>query len=140
MRKVKHMTEKKHRILVVDDLDDWRKTLSGLLREEGYKVDVADSFGKAVTLLRSKKFDLAVLDIRLDETDENNTQGLDLASEIKRHWPSVKTIIITGYDNPEIVKRAMEPQGHGKKRLADDFIPKTETDNLIRSVQSLLEK
>ncbi len=133
------MTEKKHRILVVDDLDDWRKTLSGLLHEEGYKVDVAGSFGKAVTLLRSKKFDLAVLDIRLDETDENNTQGLDLASEIKRHWPSVKTIIITGYDNPEIVKRAMEPQGPGKKRLADDFIAKTETDNLLKSVQSLLK-
>jgi CheY-like chemotaxis protein len=134
------MTEKKHRILVVDDLDDWRKTLGGLLREEGYKVDVADSFEKAVALLRSKKIDLAVLDIRLDETDENNTQGLDLAFEIKSRWASVKIIIITGYDNPEIVKRAMEPQSPSKKRLADDFIPKTETDSLIKSVQSLLKK
>ncbi len=134
------MMEKKHHILVVDDLDDWRKTLSGLLREEGYKVDVAVSFKKAVTLLRSQKFDLAILDVRLDETDENNTQGLDLAAEIKRRWRGVKIIIITGYDNPDIVKRAMEPQGSGQKRLADDFIPKTETDNLIKSVQSLLKK
>ena len=78
--------------------------------------------------------------MRLDETDETNTQGLDLASEIKRHWASVKTIVITGYDNPAIVKRAMEPQAPGKKRLADDFIPKTETDSLIKSVQSLLKK
>jgi len=137
---VDHMTEKKYHILVVDDLDDWRKTLSGLLREEGYKVDVAVSFKKAVTLLRSQKFDLAILDVRLDETDENNTQGLDLAAEIKRRWGGVKIIIITGYDNPDIVKRAMEPQGLGQKRLADDFIPKIETDNLIKSVQSLLKK
>jgi CheY-like chemotaxis protein len=135
-----HMAEKHYRILVVDDLADWRKTLSGLLREEGYKVDITDSFQSAVTLLRSKKFDLAILDLRLDETDENNTQGLDLASEIKRYWMSIKTIIITGYDNPEIVKRAMEPQSSSKKRVADDFIPKTETDNLINSVQSLLKK
>jgi DNA-binding NtrC family response regulator len=134
------MTEKKSRILVVDDLDDWRKTLSGLLMEEGYKVDVADSYNKAMKLLRSKKIDLAILDVRLDETDENNTQGLDLASEIKRHWASTKTIVITGYDSPEIVRRAMEPQVPGKKRLADDFVAKTETDNLVKSVQLLLKK
>jgi DNA-binding NarL/FixJ family response regulator len=91
-------------------------------------------------LLRSKKIDLASLDVRLDETDENNTQGLDLASEIKRHWASTKTIVITGYDSPEIVRRAMEPQVPGKKRLADDFVAKTETDNLVKSVQLLLKK
>jgi CheY-like chemotaxis protein len=134
------MTEKKHRILVVDDLDDWQMTLSGLLREEGYEVDVADSSRSALKLLQSKKFELAILDIRLDETDENNTQGLDLASGIKHRWASVKIIIITGYDNPEIVKRAMEPQRSNGKRLADDFIPKTETDLLIKSVGSLLNK
>ena len=49
------MTEKTHRILVVDDIDDWRKTLSGLLREEGYKVDAVDSFEKAVKLLQIQK-------------------------------------------------------------------------------------
>lgn len=134
------MTEKRFRILVVDDLDDWRKTLGGLLREEGYKVDAASSYDTALKMLRSHKFDLAILDVRLDETDENNTQGLDLASEIKQRWSSTKTIIITGYDSPEIVRRAMEPQGTGKKRLADDFVAKTETDNLVKSVQSLLTK
>lgn len=132
--------KKKHQILVVDDLDDWRKTLSGLLREEGYKVEVADSFESAMAILRSKKIDLAILDVRLDETDEGNTQGLDLASEIKRRWATVKTIVITGYDNPDIVKRAMEPHGSDKTRLADDFIPKTETDHLIQSAQALLNK
>ncbi len=134
------MPEKKFQILVVDDIDDWRKTLSGLLREEGYKVDVADSYEAAVKLLRSQKIDLAILDVRLDETNENNSQGLDLAAEIKRRWASVKTIVITGYDSPEIVKRAMEPQYPGRKRLADDFIPKTETDHLIKSIESLLKK
>lgn len=134
------MAKRMFRILVVDDLDDWRKTLGGLLIEEGYKVEVADSYNKAVQLLQSQKIDLAILDVRLDETDENNTQGLDLAAEIKRRWTSVKTIVITGYDSPDIVRRAMEPHGSGKKRLADDFIAKTETDHLIKSVQSLLKK
>lgn len=131
--------KKKHRILVVDDLADWRKTLSGLLREEEYKVDSASSFEEAMTLLRSKEFDLVITDVRLDETDENNTQGLDIASEIILNWSAIKIIIITGYSNPEIVNRAMIPQDYGKKRLVDDFVPKTETDNLIKSVRSLLK-
>lgn len=134
------MAVKNHRILVVDDLDDWRKTLSGLLREEGYEVDTANSLKAAMKLLRSQKVDLAILDVRLDETDENNSQGLELAAEIKRQWASIKIIVITGYENPDVVKKAMEPQGTNKKRLADDFIPKAETDHLIKVVQALLNK
>jgi CheY-like chemotaxis protein len=132
------MTEKRFRILVVDDLDDWQKTLSGLLREAGYEVDVAGSLNQATKLLRSNLFDLAVIDVRLDETDESNIDGLNLASEIKHLWPSVKTIIITGYDNPEVVRRAMEPVGPNQERLAADFISKTEADKLIKSIQRIL--
>jgi DNA-binding NtrC family response regulator len=125
------------KILVVDDLPDWRMTLSGLLVEEGYEARAAGSVAEAIKLLEANHFDLALLDVRLDESDENNTEGLDLAAEIKRRWPEVKTVIITGYGTPDTARRAMEPDKHGK-RLVQDFIEKTQTDTLGQVVKRVL--
>ncbi len=126
-----------HRILVVDDLPDWRSTIGGLLEDEGYEVQVAGSSPQALELLESNCFDLAVLDIRLDETDEGNTEGLNLASEIKKRWPGVKIVIITGYGTPEIMKEALEPDAKGNK-LAANYVPKTETEDLVSVVRETL--
>jgi CheY-like chemotaxis protein len=131
------MTGIRHRILVVDDLPDWRKTLKGVLVDEGYDVQVADSSAGALELLETSHFDLAVLDMRLDETDESNTEGLDLAAEIGRRWPTVKAIIITGYGTPDTMRRVLESDVRGQ-RLVADYIPKTQTEELVKVVQRVL--
>ena len=131
------MTNTCHRILVVDDLPDWRATLGGLLEDAGYDVQVADSSTNALELLRTDHFDVAVLDIRLDETDEGNTEGLDLAAEIKRHWPATKVVMITGYGTSYTIRRALAPDVRGQ-RLAADYIPKTETEELVQVVREVL--
>jgi CheY-like chemotaxis protein len=131
------MTDTRHRILVVDDLPDWRKTLSGLLEDAGYEVQVAESSAAALDLLRSGHFDLALLDIRLDESDEDNREGLNLAAEIRQRWPAVKVVIITGYGTPDTMRRAREPDVRGQ-RLAEEYIPKTQTGDLVQVVQRVL--
>ena len=133
------MAQERYRILVVDDLADWRLTLRGLLTDAGYQVKTAESLPGAIALLESQHFDLALVDLRLDETDEDNTAGLDLAQEIRQHWPRTKTVIITGYGTPERLRRAMEPdeQGH---RLADEYVPKTDIAPLVHVVQSVLAR
>jgi two-component system, NtrC family, response regulator len=133
------MITKQKKILVVDDLPDWRKTLGGLLTDSGYKVEVADSFKTAIDLLKKKTFDLALLDVRLDETDETNTGGLDLAAKIKSFWPSTKIIIITGYQTQEILDRSLKTNNKGEKLVAD-FIPKTNTEELIKIIDNALAK
>jgi|YNPNPStandDraft_1061719.scaffolds.fasta_scaffold11615_4 DNA-binding NtrC family response regulator len=128
----------RQKILVVDDLPDWRATLSGLLADEGYEVYVADSSDSALNLISAHHgFDLALIDMRLDESDEENTEGLDLAAKIKQRWPATKVLIITGYGTSEAIKRAMEPDSQGR-RLVENFIPKTETENLVHLVQETL--
>jgi DNA-binding NtrC family response regulator len=77
--------------------------------------------------------------MRLDETDEDNTDGLKLASKIKECWPSVEVVIITGYQTPETLREAMEPDSLGA-RLVADFIPKTQTEDLIRAVKRALSE
>ena len=131
------MTNTRHKILVVDDLLDWRATLGGLLEDAGYDVQVAESFPSALKSLETSHFDLAVLDMRLDETDEGNTEGLDLAAEIKQHWPATKVVIITGYGTPDTTRLAMEPDVQGR-RLVANYIPKTQTEELVKIVQEVL--
>lgn len=133
------MPDKRHRILVVDDLPDWRLTLGGLLEDEGYDIEVAGSSSEALELLRADHFDLAVLDIRLDETDEGNTEGINLAAEIRARWPKVRVVFITGYGTPDIMREALEPDPEGR-RLAANYIPKTETEDLVRIVRRTLNQ
>ena len=132
-------TKPKARVLVVDDLPDWRITFQGLLTDEGYQVQTAGSTQEALNLLEASSFDLAVLDMRLDETDENNTEGLGLAREISRRWPDVRIIVIVGYVELETVKEAMEPQdAAGGRWLAYGFVRKTNTEELINAVEAAL--
>lgn len=133
------MANERHRILVVDDLQDWCETIGGLLEDEGYNVQTAGSRTSALELLQADNFDLAVLDVRLDEQDEDNVEGLDLADKIKQHSPNVKVVIITGYDTKDLVRKALEPDPQGQT-LAEDFIPKTETERLVKTVKSVLAK
>ncbi len=132
------MPTEPYSILVVDDLPDWRVTLRGLLTDEGYAVQVAGSSQEALALLAENHFDVAVLDVRLDETDEENKEGLDyLAVEIKKNWPEVKRIIITGYPTSESVNLALKPDEDGQ-RLVEDFVEKTDSDQLVQVVQNIL--
>ena len=87
--------------------------------------------------LEAQRFDLALVDMRLDETDEANAQGLDLAEEIRRRWPTIRIIIITDYGTLESVRRAMKPDEQGQT-LADVVISKTECEYLIQAVSRVL--
>jgi CheY-like chemotaxis protein len=125
------------KVLVVDDVEDWQLTLRGMLRKIGCEVILAGSLVEAREALRKDKVDLAVLDMRLDERDEANTEGLDLAKEIQSQWPDTKVIIATGYSTQEILKRAWEPAEKNQKLVAD-FIPKNEIDSLIARAKKAL--
>ena len=134
------MNRKQSVILVLDDLADWRATLRGLLEDWGYTVHTAGSTEQALRLLENTPVDLALLDIRLDETDEGNTEGLSLASVIKERWPDIKVVVITGYDTPDVLQKAMQPdlQGHS---LVADYLPKVDTnDKLIQVIEKVLAK
>ena len=124
----------KSRVLVVDDLLDWRVSLSGLLADEGYDVHSASSRVEALDVLSVRHFNVAVLDVRLDESDENNREGLILMHEIKERAPSVSVIILTGYADVEMVREAREPDDVGNSP-AFGFLQKAEMDQLSEYVR-----
>jgi DNA-binding NtrC family response regulator len=128
------------KILIVDDALDWRDILAGLIEDfyPDYVVVTAGSVEEAKDRLAQDTFDLAILDIRLDDSDEGNTQGLSLMEFIRQHHPHTPVFIITGYGNLDTVERAMRPNEAGV-RLAVDYIEKDKVHtDLLPRVSALL--
>ncbi|PWH12326.1 MAG: hypothetical protein DDG60_13655 [Anaerolineae bacterium] len=97
------------KILVVDDLPDVRSTVSGLLRDAGYLTWFAASRQEALDILETEHFHLAVLDVRLDESDEDNREGMDLLRDINQRYPAIAVIMLTGYADADMVRQALQP-------------------------------
>jgi DNA-binding NtrC family response regulator len=133
------MTKSPYRILIVDDLDDWRTTLGGLLRDDGFVVEVAGSHENAISALETENFDLALIDMRLDETKEGDTAGLSLASDIRQRWPGIKIVIITGYDSPDTAGHAMQQNERGEK-IADEYVLKQDAKAVPAIIQEILSR
>ncbi len=112
-------------ILIVDDGIDWREMLADLIKEiyPMFQVATAASVDEAKSFLETEDIVLAILDIRLDERDERNTEGLTLMEFIHNTYPQIQVLIITGYANLDTVRRAMQPNQAGV-RLAHDYVEK----------------
>lgn len=131
------MANSSPKLLVVDDLVDWQRTISGVLQDKGYHVSSAGSMKDAISLLEHDEYDLALLDLRLDEADEGNEDGLILAKTIRDRWPKVRILIVTGYGSTDVLQRSMEPDIRGK-RLVEDYLEKGNTDKLVETVKRVL--
>ncbi len=112
------------KILIVEDFADWRDLVAGLLRREGHDVAAVASLQEAQDhLAQSKGLDLAILDIRLVETDEGNKDGLRLLAEIAEHQPFTRVIMITGHGTMEMQRKAF------REFHAFDFFRKEQFDS-----------
>lgn len=127
------------KILIVDDLPDWRKTMSGLLTDRGYSVKDVGSAESAIQLLENEYFNIAILDVRLDESDEGNRDGLALMRQIKKRWPTIEVIILTGYAELSMAQEALNADTNGY-RFAYSFLEKSQTDELIKHIRQAYEK
>lgn len=85
------MPESDVRILVVDDDPNLRDLLIDTLSAIGYESVGADDSRQALELLRTEKVDLVISDIKMPGMD-----GLDLSRTIKRDFPDLPVILITG--------------------------------------------
>lgn len=90
-------------ILIVDDEEGIRESLSGILEDEGYDILTADSGEEAVRILRETSPDLIFLDIWLTGMD-----GIKTLQEIKAMKPDVPVIMISGHGSIELAVKATQ--------------------------------
>jgi two-component system, OmpR family, response regulator len=78
-------------ILIVDDDEDFRFLLGDYLKSEGYNVLAAESVAKANEIMAESKFDMAIVDLVLEDTDS----GFVLSYHIKKKNPDMPVILVT---------------------------------------------
>ncbi|MEL7257425.1 MAG: sigma-54 dependent transcriptional regulator [Pseudomonadota bacterium] len=101
-------------ILIVDDERDIRELISDILKDEGFTTRLAGNSDEAMAAVAEERPGLMILDIWLKDS---NMDGIDILKCIKRDYPEVPVVIISGHGNIEIAVAAI-------KQGAYDFIEK----------------
>ncbi|MEW6282979.1 MAG: response regulator, partial [Candidatus Eremiobacterota bacterium] len=91
------------RVLILEDDDSLRQTLTQVLAEEGYQVTGTAAGLQAVELAGQISFDLLITDIRMEGMD-----GLEALGQIRTSHPGIHSLVITGYSNEADAIRALE--------------------------------
>jgi two-component system response regulator AtoC len=100
------------RILLIEDEELSRESLTRLLKNAGYAVDGAESGEKAMQLLALDNYDIIVADLFLPDSN-----GIEILKKVKGNSPETEVILITGHASAETAVKAM-------KEGAFDYITK----------------
>ncbi|MBN1898214.1 MAG: response regulator [Spirochaetes bacterium] len=95
--------EKKANILVVDDEESVRITLSEILRLEGYSVATASSGLNAIDIIKVESFDAVILDIKMPKLN-----GVETFREIKKISPETIVVMMTAHAVDELIAEAIK--------------------------------
>lgn len=99
------MEQGKANVLVVDDDPMLLGLLVDTLETIGYHVTGAQGGVQALDHLSHTRFDLMITDIKMPDID-----GLQLLKKVRRHYPGMPVLFITGYASPEMIGEA-HPDG-----------------------------
>jgi DNA-binding NtrC family response regulator len=117
------------RILVVDDDAIVIKSCRRILEAEGFEVAAVPSADEALEKIKIYDFDLLIMDVKMPKHD-----GIFLMREIKKNWPDIPIIVMSGYPTPETVADVF-------KLGAVQFIPKPfKPDEFMKSIQQVIQK
>ncbi|MBW1782655.1 MAG: response regulator [Deltaproteobacteria bacterium] len=91
------------KVLLVDDEKDFVEMLSLRLQEAGEKVSPAYSGKECLEALEQLNIDVVVLDIKMPGMD-----GIETLREIKKRFPLVEVIMLTGHGSTETAVEGMK--------------------------------
>lgn len=117
-------------ILIVDDENDIRKLIKGILEDEGYGTRQANGSAKAYEEVATRVPDLMILDIWLQGSEHD---GIEILKNVKKDNPHLPVIMISGHGTIETAVSAI-------KIGAYDFIEKPfKSDRLLLMIERALE-
>jgi DNA-binding NtrC family response regulator len=101
------MSDSKPRVLIVDDEERFRITLSKLLKVKGLEVKALGSGREALEELREVSYDVILLDVKMPEMD-----GVQALAEIKKQNPQLEVIMLTGHASVDVAVEIMRLGGY----------------------------
>jgi len=119
-----------HDILIIDDEDDIRKQIAGILSDEGHQAREASNSTDGFNEIASRQPSLLILDVWLNNSELDGLQMLEI---INRDYANLQVIVISGHATFDMAVSAT-------KMGAYDFISKPfKTDVLILTVERAIK-
>lgn len=116
------------RILVVDDEEPIRKSMSQVLTDEGYEVTTAPDGGEALKMIGADPPDLMLLDIAMPGID-----GMEVLKRVQDAAPGLITLMVSAFGTVETAVKAT-------KLGAYNFIEKPfDVDHVLELIESALD-
>ena len=116
------------KILIIDDEPGIRTVLSDIIRDENHQVLTGGDGFEGLAILKKETVDLVILDVWLP-----NMGGIDVLKEIKKEYPNIEVIMISGHANIDIAVKAV-------KLGAFDFLEKPlSLDKIINLIKNALK-
>ena len=95
------------RVLIVDDEERFRNTLSKLLTVRGLQVCTAGTGSDALEELKKEPFDVVLLDVKMP-----GMNGMEALAEIKKIDPCLEVIMLTGHACVDVAVEIMKLGGY----------------------------
>ena len=121
----KNITSDPIRLLLVDDEKDFVNILSKRIKRRNIDVTKAFSGAEAIQALRGQEFDVAVLDLKMEDMD-----GIEVLKMLKIMDPKLAVIMLTGHGSAEAAEQ-------GIKLGAFDYL--TKPCELIELLDKIME-
>jgi len=84
------------RLLLVDDEEDFRTTLSSRLKKREFEVTQVESGYQALEVIKEQAIDVAIVDVKMPRMD-----GLETLRQMKQLNPLIEVIMLTGHASVE---------------------------------------
>ena len=84
------------RILIIDDDENTRGTLSQIFEQKGFQVETAANGKEALERVGGGSYDIALIDLMLPDQS-----GLDLVQSFRKSDPDMASVIITGHTSTD---------------------------------------
>jgi two-component system response regulator PilR (NtrC family) len=93
-------------VLIVDDIEDYLRSLQRALATE-WTTFGARSVEEAKHILQSHAIDVALVDVRLSETDPHNREGVALLEWMQSQYPKITVIMMSAYQDFDAAVEAL---------------------------------
>ncbi len=94
------------KVLVVEDMESWRRLYEGALKEAGYLPFITSDLDTALQLMTRHFFHAALLDVVLVDRDQNQEQGMQVLEKLLEIGEHTGVVMVTGYSTDERMDRA----------------------------------
>jgi DNA-binding response OmpR family regulator len=92
---------KKIKLLLVDDEEEFVKTLADRLKMRDLESDTVHDGDQALSFVENKEPDVMVLDLRMPNVD-----GIEVLERVKKAYPNIEVVILTGHGTEQDEERA----------------------------------